>query len=105
MDTREAISIAQRYVEGVSKKFQVENAILFGSFAKGNHRPDSDIDLAIVFAKVDDLIDVQIELMCMRDNDALLIEPHPFNASDFNRNDPMVAEILKTGIDISFKVA
>jgi hypothetical protein len=30
----------------------------------------------------------------------LRIEPHPFDYSDFNRNDPMVDEILKYGITL-----
>lgn len=101
MDKREAIKIAKRYINSLSKKYQIENAILFGSFAKGTHHGDSDIDLAIVFNnKIEDIIDMQIELMCLRDDDDLLIEPHPFSKSDFNTTNPVVAEILKSGIDL-----
>jgi predicted nucleotidyltransferase len=101
MDKREAIRIAKRYIESISKKYQIENAILFGSFAKGTYHKDSDIDIAIVFnSKVEDLIDMQIELMCLRDDDNLMIEPHPFLKSDFKTTNPIVAEILKNGIEI-----
>ena len=100
MDKNDAIKAAKRYVELVSKKFQIKTVILFGSYALGTNHPDSDIDLAIIFKSVDDIIDTQIELMKMRSDDDLMIEPHPFNASDFQVSNPMVSEILKTGIEL-----
>ena len=101
MDKREAIDIANKYVKLVGEKFQVEKALLFGSFAKGTNHPDSDIDLAIVFETVDDIIDRQIELMIMRTDDELIIEPHPFILSDFKKSNPVVHEIIKNGIELS----
>lgn len=100
MDKNEAIRIAQRYVEVISKHFSVEEAILFGSFAKGTHHADSDIDIAIVFKNVDDIIDRQIQLLHMRSDDDLIIEPHPFLLNDFNRSNPVVSEILSNGISL-----
>jgi len=100
MDKNDAIKIAKRYLEVVARKYQVENAIMFGSFAKGTNHADSDIDLAIVFPSVDDFIDLQIELMQLRSDDDLLIEPHPFLKGDFGVSNPIVAEILKHGIEI-----
>ncbi|MBN1338053.1 MAG: nucleotidyltransferase domain-containing protein [Bacteroidales bacterium] len=100
MDKNEAINIAKRYIDSISNKFQIESAILFGSFAKGTNHPDSDIDIAIVFKTVDDIIDLQIHLMQLRNDDDLLIEPHPFKTSDFHISNPVVAEIKKNGIDI-----
>lgn len=100
MDKNEAIKIATRYVKSISKKYQIESAILFGSFAKGTNHPDSDIDIAIVFKTVDDIIDLQIQLMQLRSDDDLLIEPHPFKISDFHISNPVVAEIKKNGIEI-----
>jgi predicted nucleotidyltransferase len=100
MDQNEAIKIAQRYLMAVNKKHPVECALLFGSFAKGTYHRDSDIDIAIVFKNASDLIDLQIELMHLRNDDDLLIEPHPFISSDFNSSNPVVAEILKYGIEL-----
>ncbi|MCF6360872.1 MAG: nucleotidyltransferase domain-containing protein [Cyclobacteriaceae bacterium] len=100
MDKKEAIKIAKRYISSISKKYPIENAILFGSFAKGINHADSDIDIAIVFKTVDDIIDMQIELLCLRSDDDLLIEPHPFTVSDFEVANPVVAEIMKDGIEI-----
>jgi predicted nucleotidyltransferase len=100
MDKKEAIKIAKRYIETINRKYKIENAILFGSFAKGTNHADSDIDLAIIFRSVNDIIDLQIELMIMRSDDDLLIEPHPFNKSDFNISNPIAAEILRNGKEI-----
>lgn len=100
MDKNEAIKAAKRYINIVNCKYHVENVILFGSFAKGTNHADSDIDLAIIFKSIDDVIDLQIELMKMRTDNDLLIEPHPFSVSDFNQSNPVVSEILKNGIEI-----
>ncbi len=100
MDKNEAIKLAKKYVKRISNKYKIENAILFGSFAKGTNHADSDIDIAIIFRSVGDIIDLQIELMKMRSDNDLLIEPHPFKKSDFNISNPVVAEIIKNGIEI-----
>jgi predicted nucleotidyltransferase len=100
MDKNEALKIAKRYIDTISKKYRIENAFLFGSFARGTSHPDSDIDIAIVFKEVGDIVDMQIELLCLRSDDDLLIEPHPFTVSDFKIANPLVAEILKNGIEI-----
>lgn len=74
--------------------------MLFGSYAKGTNNEDSDIDIALIFEKVPDVIDAQIELMKMRRDFDLRIEPHPFRAEDFNIDDPIVSEIMKNGVSI-----
>lgn len=100
MDKSEAIKIAKRYTDLISSKYQVENVILFGSYAKGTNHIDSDIDLAIIFKSIDDIIDMQIDLMKMRTDDDLMIDPHPFSLSDFQASNPVVSEILKNGIEL-----
>ena len=100
MDKSKAIETVQRYLKIITRKYQIEDAFIFGSYALGTQRQDSDIDLAIVFKSVDDIIDLQIELMSIRTDEDLLIEPHPFSEKDFNLSDPVVSEILKTGIKI-----
>ncbi len=100
MDKREAIKIAQRYISSLTEKYTIEKAYLYGSFAKGTNHSDSDIDLALVFPTISDIIDVQIDLMQMRKDEELLIEPHPFRKEDFNLNNPVAAEILNYGIEI-----
>jgi len=48
MDKSEVISIVSKYKVLVSKHFEIESMILFGSYANGNQKEDSDIDVAIV---------------------------------------------------------
>ncbi len=100
MDKNAAIKIAKRYLETVVEKYNIESAILFGSYARGTNHPDSDIDLAIIFKSVQDIIDLQIELLSLRTDDDLLIEPHPFAIKDFNETDPIVSDIKKNGIEL-----
>ena len=90
MDKNEAIKVARKYVDFIATKYQVESAILFGSYAKGTNHTDSDIDLAIIFKSIEDIIDLQIELMCLRRDDDLLNEPHTFSDSDFEFSNPIV---------------
>jgi len=46
-DTASAIGV---FVERVAAQFPVRGAILFGSRARGSHRPDSDADIAVLLS-------------------------------------------------------
>jgi uncharacterized protein len=105
MDKSKALETVQRYLKKIAGKYQIESAIIFGSYARDTQHKDSDIDLAIIFKSVDDIIDLQIDLMKMRADEDLLIEPHPFSAIDFEISNPVVSEILKTGILIPIPAA
>lgn len=100
MDKREALKIASAYLESIRNKYNVRQAFLFGSFAKGTYHEDSDIDIALIVNNVSDIIDTQIDLMKLRRKIDLRIEPHPFMLADFNNSNPVVNEILKYGIKI-----
>jgi Predicted nucleotidyltransferases len=100
MDKGEALKIANRYIDTISNKYVILQAFMFGSFAKGTNHDDSDIDIAIVVNNVSDIIDTQIDMMKLRRKVDLRIEPHPFTLSDFNKENPVVNEILKNGIQI-----
>lgn len=101
MDKTEAINIANKYISFVSKKYLIENAILFGSYASGKNDKNSDIDIAIVFNNIDDIFELQVDLMKLRNDNELLIEPHPFLNSDFSKENPFVSKILKNGIKLN----
>jgi len=104
MDKREAIMAAQNYVNNVSKKYELAQAFIFGSYAKNNYRADSDIDVAIVLKNIPNLFDVQVDLLHLRKDEDLQIEPHPFRDTDFNRDDPFVNEILQAGFELKIAV-
>lgn len=105
MDKGEAIKIANLYIETIRKRYTVSQAFLFGSFAKGTFHEDSDIDVAVVITNVSDIIDAQIEMMKLRRQVDLRIEPHPFMMNDFNITNPVAYEILKHGIPLLKDVA
>lgn len=79
----------------------ISQAILFGSFAQGTAGKWSDIDLAIVseifegdrFADRGKLRRIKLSVS----ND---LEILPFRPQDFTEDDPLVKEILDTGIRI-----
>lgn len=100
MDKREALKIASQYIDILRNKYVILQAFMFGSFAKGTNHEDSDIDIAIVIKNVSDIIDTQIDMMKLRRKVDLRIEPHPFIVNDFNIGNPVVNEILKSGIKI-----
>lgn len=48
MDKKEAIRLAKEYANIVIKNMIVNKIILYGSYARGNYRENSDIDIAVV---------------------------------------------------------
>ena len=104
MDKREAITAAQNYIDSVSRKYELAQAFVFGSFAKGNYRADSDIDVAVVLKNVPNLFDAQVDLLHLRKDEDLRIEPHTFRTTDFDTDDPFVNEILQAGLELKVSV-
>ncbi|MCF0053172.1 nucleotidyltransferase domain-containing protein [Dyadobacter chenwenxiniae] len=100
MDQGEAIIIAQQYVDLVNRIYPVKQAFLFGSFARGNSHLDSDIDIALVLDRSEDIMETQIAMMKLRRDIDLRIEPHPFIVQDFQSSNPVAYEIMKYGIEI-----
>ena len=82
------------------KDIEVSKVILFGSYAKGMARPDSDIDLAIVSSQFGK--DNWKEMVLLRKLALKIdshIEPLPFAPQDMeDRYSTLSQEINKTGI-------
>ena len=103
MDKNEdIILIAKKYVELVKANgfpMQIDKAYLFGSFAKGCPKKDSDIDIALVVDKlVGNYEETIIPIWRLRKNVDFRIEPHIIvpdeDYADF------LPEIQRTGIEI-----
>src|SRR5262249_8770068 len=47
-DSRESVSAIRRMARRIAERFQPERIILFGSHARGEAGPDSDVDLLVV---------------------------------------------------------
>ena len=92
------IDKARRYIMLIPKDMELQKAYIYGSYAKGNANEDSDIDIALIMGRLDDFFKTQIELMRLRREVDLRIEPHPIAISDFNNSNPMAGDIIKTGM-------
>ena len=101
MDSREVLNISTSYITLVNEKYNVKQAFMFGSWATGNQKTFSDIDIAVVLDDFDDYFDVQVDLMYLTRHIDSRIEPHPFKLKDFNHNDPLAYEVLQNGIEIN----
>ena len=66
----------------------------------GKSKPESDIDLAVVFDNYSDRFDLQVELMKLGRKIDSRIEPHPFRLSEFNSSGSLASEVLRYGIAI-----
>lgn len=99
MDKSEVISIVSKYKVLVSKHFDIENMILFGSYAKGNQKEDSDIDVAIVVNSItQDFFSYAPLLWKLRREIDDRIEPILIEKSKDESG--FLNEILKTGLII-----
>ena len=79
-------------------RIKIWRLYLYGSYAKNTFHAESDIDLAIFLEKeVLDGFEEDVQLMKLRRNIDMRIEPHPFAKSDFDETNPFVKEIIETG--------
>jgi predicted nucleotidyltransferase len=99
MDKTDALAISRNYLLRLKDTdLDFSDAWLFGSYAKGSQRDDSDIDIAVVLndsAPVS--FETEVKFMTCRKDEETLIEPHIFLKSDFDISEPMVEQILKFG--------
>lgn len=76
--------------------------ILFGSYAKGDPKPWSDLDICVVsdsFGK--NRHSERVLLMGLKDKNSIDVEPHPYNPKDLtNKWDILAQEINKYGVEI-----
>lgn len=99
MDKSEVINLVSKYKALVSKHFNIESVILFGSYASGNNREDSDIDVAIVVNSIDsDFFSYAPLLWKLRREIDDRIEPILIEKSKDESG--FLNEILKTGLII-----
>jgi predicted nucleotidyltransferase len=95
----EVKKIVTYFLDEVRKKYSIDRAYLYGSFAKGTSNKWSDIDIAIISPDFsDDLFEERLNLMQLAASIDDRIEPKPFKRELFVRNDPLVDEIQKNGI-------
>ncbi len=102
MVNKSIIDTALKYITLIPKDLDVKKAYLFGSHAKGLETEDSDIDIAIIIGNMTDFFSTQMQLMRIRREVDLRIEPHPIGESDFTVLNPFANEIQKLGVELNF---
>ncbi|MCF8231178.1 MAG: nucleotidyltransferase domain-containing protein [Bacteroidales bacterium] len=98
MDKINAINISIQYLKRLkNNNINFSDAWLFGSYANGLQKDNSDIDLAIILDDTEKTFDTEVKLMIIRRGEETLIEPHAFTKDEFDENLPIVNQIIKNG--------
>jgi predicted nucleotidyltransferase len=95
-------SIIERFLEELKKNnINIEQAILFGSYAQGTFTTWSDIDLALVSSDFEgDRFKDRDKIRRIKLKISSDLEPMPYSPNEFTIDDPFVKQILKTGINV-----
>lgn len=103
---RKRVTMAKRLVRLYARLleksgFSVSGAFLYGSYAKGNVRGGSDIDVCIISKAYNPEDDQKRLLLWERRRGVdMRIEPIAYHPEDFNESNPLVHEIKDHGIRV-----
>ena len=89
----------ERIVKGLLQKYHAQYALLFGSYARGEAKPESDIDIVIVGGErfpARNIFALAEELRELTGRDADVFELREVNADS-----PFYESIMKEGIRIA----
>ena len=97
--TDSAIEAVKKYIKELERNnIPVLEAFVFGSYAKGNPKEESDIDIALVStAFTGDRFEDRRKIVPFRRNIDSRIEPIPFRPEDFQKGGILIDVIKKTG--------
>lgn len=99
MVEQEIIRMLERYKKLLTQHMKIEDLILYGSYAKGNARKGSDVDVAVVVDTISgDYFSTRPLLWKLRRSIDDRIEP--VLAEKSNDESGFLAEIIKNGIAI-----
>lgn len=93
--------IIKYFISNLKKKIRISYVISFGSYARGNPRPYSDIDVAVIspdFNEMDEIKAMQFLSLEAKDSEAL-IEPISFPSKELKHIEKgsFLDYILKNG--------
>jgi len=106
MVDRAVVNLAQRYMDALrSSGIHVQRGVLFGSHARGEARPDSDIDLVVIAPEFDGSPDENLvdQLWEKRGEADWRIEPVPCGEREWETDDsrPILEIARREGIVIA----
>ena len=97
--TDSVIEAVKKYIRELERNnIPIQEAIVFGSYAKGDPKEESDIDIALVStAFTGDRFEDRRKIVPFRRKIDNRIEPIPFRPEDFEQGGNLVDESKKTG--------
>ncbi len=104
MDKGKVIEKVRRFAQAVALRYHPSRVILFGSYAKGSQRIDSDIDVAVIFDSIDgDFLALESQLYMLRNSIDVNIEP--VLLEEGSDRSGFLEEVVRTGELIYSKAA
>jgi len=104
VDYETAQRIINQYVSDVKAVMPIDKVYLYGSYANGTARWDSDVDLCFFSDSftVENTMQIISHLFELkrRYNKDICLEPNAFPLSELNNDNPFVKEILRTGTEL-----
>ena len=103
MAKREAVKSIRKFIKALEQEgIAVDRVILYGSYARGKTRPDSDIDVAVIsknFGK--DRIEEGMTLFRIAGKIDPRLEPIPISPESYQNDTwvPLIYEIKEKGIE------
>jgi predicted nucleotidyltransferase len=98
--------VLSRFRAALDKTYgeRLERAVLFGSRARGDARPDSDYDIAVFLKHPDSFWKesghlAELETDILYDTGAV-INALPFSAGSYRENSPLMHELARDGLDL-----
>ena len=92
------------YVKRVGKQVKLHAAILFGSRARGNHKPWSDYDILLIGEFKEPYLERLKILFDLTEGIRVPIEPHPYTIDEaltmLERGNPMIVDVIEEGKQI-----
>jgi predicted nucleotidyltransferase len=103
-DPKAVMRLVNQYVADVKTIIPIDKAYLYGSYARGTQRKDSDIDICFFSESFDSIrsVDIISRLLgiARQYNRDIYIEPRGLPTSELNNDNPFVKEILRTGLEL-----
>lgn len=92
----------KKFIEETQRNhIHILKAYLYGSYARGTARKDSDIDIALISPDFSGNRYVDsLKIIPFRRKIDSRIEPVTFKPEDFNETDPLAAEIKNYGLEL-----
>ena len=104
VDYEAVMKIIYQYVSNVKMVLPIDKVYLYGSYANGTARWDSDVDLCFFSDSftTQDIMEIIGKLFEIKRsyNEYVCLEPNAFPTSELYNDNPFVKEILRTGQEI-----